>query len=270
MSGDFAMHVEVEDTSQSAQLTVYATDGSKEQFTLRRANPDKAIRFALGQPGHRSSVWRVWANKGKHDVYAAIRTSAGVLKYSFHESGEWIHHLVSASHPKAKFVKVPNPDSKRLDTWRRPEPFVDGWTHMLSIFVPAKDLQIVPGDDTDPKGIRWLTQVPADGNAVLFQLLLVSPDSPALLLQGHPEVPSEHAVVDGFVLSNGEVVLVVASEVPLDEKRVQQLKDVRKKHFEQKAEDFEMTPSLGPRFALPMVDDTGHRCIWDLTFDQQT
>jgi len=270
VSGDFALHVEVEDNAQSAQLTVYADDGSKEAFTLRRANPDKAIRFALGQPGHRSSVWRVWANKGKHDVYAAIRTSAGLLKYSFHESGEWIHHLVTTEHPKAKFVSLPNPSSKRLDTWRRPDPFVPGWTHMLSIFIPAEDLQIVPGDDTNPKGIRWLTQIPADGNAVEFRLLLVSPDSPALLLRGLAEVATQGSVVDGFVLSNGEVVLVVAAEIPLGEKRIQQLEDVRKRQFEQKSEDFEMTPSLGPRFALPMVDNTGHRCIWDLSFPAQT
>ncbi|MDJ0411213.1 hypothetical protein [Rhodococcoides fascians] len=222
--------------------------------------------MAVGKPGVRSSVWSVWGSKNSHDVYACIRSSAGVIKYSFHQSGEWIHHLVNPDHPKAKFVTLPSPDSKRLDTWSRPEPFYKGWTHMLSIFVPLEDLPVVPGDDTNPKGVRWIDHGDMKSDAIEIRLLLASGRGPALHLDGHHRGATRSAVVDGFVLTNGEVVIVTATEIPLSPEQLRQLAAKREEQRTAINEEFSLVPSLGPRFAVPMVDYAGNRCIWDMAF----
>ena len=50
----------------------------------------EVVRFAVGGTDEpRSLVWRVWATKGKSDVYISGRTQVGVWKVSLHESGVW-------------------------------------------------------------------------------------------------------------------------------------------------------------------------------------
>ena len=48
-----------------------------------------ALRVAVGEPGRRSEVWRIWANRTQADVYIGARALAGIQKYSLHTSGDW-------------------------------------------------------------------------------------------------------------------------------------------------------------------------------------
>ncbi|MCX5042429.1 hypothetical protein OG921_04445 [Aldersonia sp. NBC_00410] len=100
-----------------------------------------ALRYAVGRPGECSSVFRVWANKGKLDVYASIRTWKDWAKFSFHQSGRFIFHLSSVDHPGAEWVGRPDSDNRRIDDWDRPEPFVPGWTHLITFMVPTEDVR---------------------------------------------------------------------------------------------------------------------------------
>jgi hypothetical protein len=44
------------------------------------SGPGGRIRVAVGRAGRRASVWRVWANERKPDVFIAARTVGGVQK----------------------------------------------------------------------------------------------------------------------------------------------------------------------------------------------
>lgn len=56
---------------------------------LPPSSPKAPVRFSVGEPGKRSSVWRLWGTKKTNDLYLASRASAGIFKYSFHASGDW-------------------------------------------------------------------------------------------------------------------------------------------------------------------------------------
>jgi hypothetical protein len=50
---------------------------------------DSVIRIGIGsRDGPKSGVWRIWAGKGKSDVYVAVRSYTGIFKVSLHETGE--------------------------------------------------------------------------------------------------------------------------------------------------------------------------------------
>ena len=92
------------------------------------------LRIAVGEPGRRSSVWRIWSNRTASDVYVAARTVAGVQKFSFHESGAWRYAWVGT--PPGGTAD----DDRAIDRWRRSAAGPAGWTKMLSIWVRAEDV----------------------------------------------------------------------------------------------------------------------------------
>jgi hypothetical protein len=95
--------------------------------------------MAVGQPGHRSGVWRIWGNPPsnvKSDVYVSARTIAGVQKWSLHQSGDFRHQWVTAD-AASRFTSSPD---KRIYSWQR-GPEQDGWiTGGLRICIPAGEL----------------------------------------------------------------------------------------------------------------------------------
>ncbi|QTF81735.1 hypothetical protein SEA_BEEGEE_32 [Gordonia phage BeeGee] len=106
---------------------------------------DKSFRFAVGSAGGpRSSTWIVFCSKKTADWYAAVRTLAGVQKYSFHESGKWGWGFVE----QAADLYVDEGASRHLDLWDRPAEFVPGWTRALSIRIPTNGLRMLPDEAT--------------------------------------------------------------------------------------------------------------------------
>lgn len=79
----------IETDDGGAQFVMSATEGDPFVYTLPAADHKTPIRFAVGVPGRRSTLWRLWANRAKDDVYLATRRSAGIFKFSLHESGDW-------------------------------------------------------------------------------------------------------------------------------------------------------------------------------------
>jgi hypothetical protein len=51
--------------------------------------PRASDSITVGEPGRRSTIWRVWANPKKGDIYIASRKTAWNFKLSLHESGDW-------------------------------------------------------------------------------------------------------------------------------------------------------------------------------------
>lgn len=110
------------DSGPGADVLFLTGTGDARSFILGPANPKKPLRFAVGRPGQRSSVWRLWANRGKDDVYVATRQSAGIFKVSLHESGDWRLEWVGDDHGDVWFTtgEGDEPQGRIIDRWSRP------------------------------------------------------------------------------------------------------------------------------------------------------
>ncbi|ATD70520.1 hypothetical protein CNO18_09750 [Gordonia sp. 1D] len=224
-----------------------------------------AIRFAVGRPGECSSVFRVWANRDKFDVYASIRTWKDLAKYSFHESGTYIYHLSSTEHAGAKWVTRPDPDNRRLHAWQRPEEFVPGWTHLITFMVPTEDVVPSPGAGWDGAGgVRWIAKPERTDTVTEFRVDLADTGMPRID-GGLPSYLLDAGIVDGFVLSNDQIVVVTMHVTRLDSKRGRWLRETRAECMAMVPDDFAMSRELGPRFACPYLQPDGRHVLWDIS-----
>lgn len=147
----------LEDNQGHAQVLVSAGDADPLVFPLPAANPKRPIRFAVGRPGMRSSLWRLWANRSKDDVYLATRQSAGIFKISLHESGDWRLQWVGQERGDVTYTSLsdPEPEGRVLHQWTRPMAGPSGWTDALSIWVVDGDVArslAMGSPDTMPSG----------------------------------------------------------------------------------------------------------------------
>lgn len=246
-----------------------------QHFTLPPANPNKPIRFGVGQPGRRSSVWRLWANKQKDDVYLATRHSAGVFKISLHESGDWRLQWVGRDSPDPGDVTfTPLDDSPRagrvLHQWSRPPSDGPGWTDAVSLWVPSEDVQEIPCDSEPGHDAQWLV-APRPGDATEFRLLLVEPAEERVFnLTAAVEQPhSSFGLVNGFRLASGTAVLLTAATSRLHDSVRDELGKVRDKAAANVSPEFDLAAHTGPR-TLPLnTDDRGRLNFWDLSLPTQ-
>jgi hypothetical protein len=224
-----------------------------------------AARFAVGQPGECSSVFRVWANKGKLDVYAAIRTWKDLAKFSFHQSGRYIFHLSSVEHPGAQWATRPDPANRRIDAWDRPAPFVPGWTHLISFMVPTVDVRPSPTSGWDDhEKVRWIRRPERADTVTEFRVLIGEPHTP-LVDVGPADYLLDAGIVDGFVLANGRLVLITMHVTHLDATGQLLLANLRDELMTRARDDgFDLDPELGPRIADHNLQSDGRHALWDI------
>jgi len=230
--------------------------------------PKGAIRFVVGEPGRRSSVWRVWANSNKGDVYIASRKSARIFKISLHESGDWRCQWAKDDHEDVTFHpfrQESEGEGRILARWQRPVANAAGWTDALSIWVPGEDVVAVPGDQESRTASQWI-EPPAEGEAVEFRFWLVEPrrgwfDLTSTLQE---EGKKTLGVVNGFRLATGEVLVIFAAVWTLDAKRQRSLAKCRRWARSRLDANFDMSPETGPRAAVLETEMGGHKNIWDL------
>jgi hypothetical protein len=142
---------------------------------LRSHAPGGVVRFAVGAPGRRSNIYRLWTSKNNADAYLAARAVAGTQKISFHMgSGSWSRSFVSAE--KAQQY-VGEGATRHIDIWPRPPDFAPGVTRAYTIIVPGTELRDpyreMPGDD----GNVVYAPPPVPGGMVCFDLLHATPGS---------------------------------------------------------------------------------------------
>ena len=258
----FVAHVDP--VSRCADLWLASKGQSELLSTLRPVGKQTACRFAVGSPGECSSVFRVWANRKRFDVYAAIRTWNGLAKFSFHESGQYIYHLTSTEHENARWVSRPDPLNRRIERWEKPPAFVPGWTHLLTFMVPTNDVRPCPTAGGNSGGVRWITKPNAANTVTEFRVTVGEPDFP-LIDAGPSDYLLDAGIVDGFVLVNGQIVVITMHVTALDPVRRRTLAEMREWCAAQVPTDFELEPELGPRIAFPTVLDDGRRALWDLS-----
>ncbi|GAA4746351.1 hypothetical protein [Gordonia alkaliphila] len=233
---------------------------------FRSVTKRTAARFAVGQPGECSSIFRVWANKGKLDVYASIRTWKDLAKFSFHQSGRYIFHLSSVEHPGAEWVKRPDPENRRVSAWDRPEPFVPGWTHLMTFMVPTEDVRPNAGAGWEaPNKVRWIAKPERIDTVTEFRVLIGEAGHPLLDI-GPADYLIDAGIIDGFVLPNGRLVLITMHVTVLDEVGRGLLSDLRDRCIEDAQRDgFDLNPELGPRVACQTVLQDDRHALWDIS-----
>lgn len=243
-----------------------ALNGVLASFPLAKATKKTALRFAVGEPGRRSTVWRVWPGRAKNDVYLATRKSAGIMKVSFHESGDWRLQWINPENTgtvRWQTLSGQETQGRILHQWCRPKPR-EGWTRAISIWVPHEDLVDIPGDAEPWGDVQWLP-APPPGAAVEVILMLVSPGAAAL---EHTSVIHQNdgvfTLINGFELEGGEVLLAIAATGELPAPAREGIFRMRTQAQAVAPADFDLTPELGPRHSLITVDADGHRNLWDL------
>jgi hypothetical protein len=259
-------------TSNRASLTISTKTSEPLGFILNSARPNRPIRFSVGAPGHRSTIWKTWANKNKSDVYVASRKTASIFKVSLHESGDWRIQFIGLDHGTVTFRRLDDTEQvgRIMSRWRRPAPTGPGWTDALSIWIPGQDVSHVPNDNERSDDVQWIPD-PGPGRVVEIRLVLVDPSLARTVNISAAIADTQSAVsfVNGFRLANGEVLLLFARDEPLIGKRLQNLNKMRASERQVALENgFDLSADLGPRIALTEVESDGYRSIWDLSLAQ--
>jgi hypothetical protein len=219
--------------------------------TFPLAGSGGTLRVAVGMPGRRSGVWRIWANRSKSDVYVAARSIAGIQKFSLHESGDWRHQWVTPQQAE-QFTAGRN---RELDRWSRPPDGPGGWTKALSIWVRKEDIQEIEDDDQASEGVAW-TPEPPDGSAAGIHVVVAKTDLGSVRVQGARPL-------GGFSLAGGEVALVLIGLAEVDEEQRQRLDEFRARALAMVPLE-QLASAKAPRVSLFGFDDQGNRFVWDL------
>lgn len=232
------------------RLTMWT--GADDRETVDVPGPGGTIRVAVGEPGHRSGVWRIWSNATTSDVFVAGRTIAGVIKWSLHESGDWRHAFTTA------FARRAGIDQRVLDRWEAPSPDESGWQRGLCILVAARDVIDVPLDTQRSEGVTWLPE-PLDGAVTYIHVIVARPDE---------GVATGIVPVGAFSLADGRAVIVGAAWRVNTVQEDEDLASLRSSARARVASSTEAAPTgSGIRLSAMGHNEYGHRVVWDMAYD---
>ena len=242
---------------------------SASKFTERPiqvADPSLPIKFAVGCPGQRSGLWRVWSPRKKNDIYVKPISEEGFSKVSLHESGDWRHQILGEklSHPNLHFVFMPNPSERILEQWKRPIAYTEGWTDALAVLVPSEDVVPVPGDHHTLSDVnRWVSPAPP-GQMSEFRISLVSDDAPALLFPWEDWRTNPLTLVGAYRTSGGQVVLVTHHRTIMTADQREAIEHLRTETISKLPPDFDTAARTGPRLIGAASDPDGCHLYLDL------
>lgn len=216
--------------------------------------PGGSVLVGMGEPGHRSGVWRIQANRNTPDVY--IRGELNEPHFSLHASGEW-HQAFKTP---AMAQEVTGRRGRYLDEWRRGDSNEAGWTSAFTIWVSSEDVIDVADDLQHGKDVVWLPQ-PPPGEVLAIRLIIAHPDRGSV----DPIGVAELHYVAGFMLSDGQVALVIASTVIPDEHNRAELRALRVGLGSTNKQN-NVDPTRGSLRATfyGCEDESGTRCLFDL------
>jgi hypothetical protein len=127
---------------------------------------DSVIRIGVGsREGPKSSVWRIWAGKGKSDVYVAVRSYTGIFKVSLHESGECSVSLTSQVAEQNPSALTGLGGSRHFEKWLRKTHSGSQLSIPFRLVFPGSELrEVSTADDQDP-AVQWV-EPPAHDHSV--------------------------------------------------------------------------------------------------------
>lgn len=215
------------------------------------SGPGGELRVGVGDPARRSAIWKVWANKSKSDVYVAARGLGATQKWSLHESGDWRFQWTSPEHA----LRYTGESQRVIDRWSRPREIAGGWTKGISVWVPHGGLSQAPDDPVDVRKPITFIPEPARGHAVGIHVVFASTDQGYVRTGG--AIP-----VDGFWISSGEVVLVLAQQKRLTEKDMAWLRDNHGRAVAMLPTDLSGDSTV--RVSMHGQYDDAVRWVWDM------
>jgi hypothetical protein len=259
----------ISDGGAAQLLMVPGESGDVENFPIRRASNKAALRFAVGEPGRRGTIWRLWASRDTDDVYLGSRHTAGEVKVSLHQSGDWRLQIVDPERPKTVYINggEGGRDGRILDRWARPKPNPVGWTHALSIVLPERHLVTIPNDGVRWDDVRWCP-APRPREQVEFEVHIVTPHQGSVTYRELVKSGGRLAVMDALQLASGDVAIVLALTLPTtkDEAGYIARCEAMARLGTPPATQFDRSPQLGPRHLIFSVDPDGRRRYYDLAF----
>lgn len=242
---------------------VVVGDHEYQEFPIRRAGKKTALRFAYGRPGRRGTIWRLWSNRDAADVYVASRATAGEMKVSLHESGDWRLQIVDPIRPKTVHFADHDPqDGRILGQWSRPAPNEAGWTKALTIALPGTEVTRVPADGVSFDDVRWC-KAPGKREQGEFVVWLVRPDRGAHNLRVLLTEGVHIDVVDSLELADGQAVVVLGLVGPRRTGDLRAIERVRDNSTPPPT-DWDRSPELGPRSLIHGSDPDGCPMLYDL------
>lgn len=138
-------------------------------ITLVGGNPLR-WRAIAATDGRTSPSWKIW-NRGE-DIYLCQRSMGSDVKISLHESGTFQTSFVNSGRAAARL----GPDASRhLDRWTQPPEFAPGWTRLVEVVHPERELGRFIEEGIDRKPVVDL-QV-GHGYAVAVTVLVSRPTS---------------------------------------------------------------------------------------------
>lgn len=271
--GDFAMaRLSASPDRHASSLLVI--DPVRGPFAIRFLPFDRknTLRFMVGEPGHRASVWRLWAGRNTDDVYLGDRQSIRYAKFSFHQSGDWRLQYTSEDRHEVLTPQVSEPveGDRIIRRWAEPPPRPNGWVHAASISTSSRDVVDVPRDlQGDDSTIR--IEAPPPGWSAEFMVFLVTPDLAAIDLgQFLSGKGSMVAILGGFILSSGRTLVLIARTVPIPPGVYSTLREVRRKAIQQHSgTSWSLAPESAPRSYLHNERDDGPIMMWDVALAKQ-
>jgi len=111
----------------------------------------KTLRFALGTPERENfSIWRFWINK--NDIYLAVRSIAGYIKTSLHETGS-CQTSFTKEYAEEDDNIIPESSSRHIKQWHEYQINTD-LSKLFSIVIPHRNLKRL--DVKIKKPIYWI------------------------------------------------------------------------------------------------------------------
>jgi hypothetical protein len=239
-------------------VTLVVSDGESE-VPIELTGPGGKTRIAVGRPGRRSSVWMVWANRNKYDVYAAARAVAGIQKFSLHESGDWRHQWTPQADLERLVAEQGRHSDRILDRWQRPEPNGAGVRQGLTIWVPQGYINDLSDDEQGEDGVIWIPE-PEPGHAIGIHVTVCTPDLGwATVHRARP--------VAGFSLINGDAVIIYVSNSPVDDQHYRWIEEHRAAAITTAGDRLDADGKHPQDLTMALFgrnEETGDRVVYDL------
>lgn len=256
----------------AGEVPIAGTARLERAETARRiGKATKGLRFAVGEPaGPRSSVWRVWMNDRRDDVYISARALASDIKVSLHP--EFWYFGFTQHHTDRGSSVLPAGADRKMEIWDRPAEFGAGWTRAFAIIVPASEVVEAPTAYTGSEAV-WFSK-PADGEAVHFTVLISKPDA-ARGRRGYPNADgfgSSTEFLTRLDMTTGEQLWILAHVAPLTDWETEGLEKAHAsldKHSCQKlAARAASDPTFSPRLLVFGDSSDGARQFFDVALDE--
>jgi hypothetical protein len=173
------------------------------------------FRFGIGAPDRpRSSVWRLWMQQGKSDVYLANSATAYRFHISFHASGQcherFTHQFVESERAAGRWSGGNGIQAR----WQKPEYALDGGdtSILYSLLFPTSELRPEPLDArTAAASVTWLTPAREGWSRELW-FGLARPGLGVLNVYDQAEHSPEPLL--SWALPNGESLFLYGRSIP--------------------------------------------------------